>query len=169
MKNEQKMICSLDVRTGIAVGLSYLVCYLSTASGLKLQVLAACTGALMCMQEGIRASWKAGLTRMLGVLCGGVVGIVMVLIHQQLSSPFVLAVLCCLGVIGNMAVCRGLKMPYIAARVSTITYLLVVLTLQGNARISYAFGRVLGTLAGALCSLLVAFVWEKVQDGHKAH
>lgn len=163
MNNNQKIaVTGLDLRIGIAIMLSLLVCHIASGLGFQLQSLAACTGAVMCVQENGKASWKAGLTRLLGVVCGGVVGIAVVLIQSKFDNAYLFMVLCGAAVVVNLLLCKVVKMPYVTARVSCMTFLLVVLVLQGTARINYAFGRFLGTLVGALVSLLVAVVWDVI-------
>ncbi len=163
MNNNQKAaVTGLDIRIGIAIMLSLLVCHIASGLGFQLQSLAACTGAVMCVQENGKASWKAGLTRLLGVVCGGAVGIVVVLIQSRFDNAYLFMILCGVAVVVNLLLCKVVKMPYVTARVSCMTFLLVVLVLQGTARINYAFGRFLGTLVGALVSLLVAVVWDAI-------
>lgn len=152
-------VTGLDVRIGLSVALSLLVCQIASLFGLQLQSLAACTGAVMCVQETGKASLKAGLTRLLGVICGGVPGILVVLIQVKLSNAYLFAVLCGIAILLDLMLCKAVKLPYIAARVSCITFLLVVLVLSGTARINYAIGRFWGTMAGAVVSVLVTFVW----------
>lgn len=163
MNNNQKIaVTGLDIRIGIAIMLSLLVCHITSGLGFQLQSLAACTGAVMCVQENGKASWKAGLTRLLGVVCGGAVGIVVVLIQSRFDNAHLFMILCGVAVVVNLLLCKVVKMPYVTARVSCMTFLLVVLVLQGTSRINYAFGRFLGTLVGALVSLLVAVVWDAI-------
>lgn len=163
MKDNQKVsITGLDIRIGIAIMLSLLVCHLTSLLGFQLQSLAACTGAVMCVQDSCKASWKASLTRLLGVVCGGAVGIAVVLIQTQIDNTYLFIILCGSAVVMNLFLCKLVKIPYVTARVSCMTFLLVVLVLQGTARINYAFGRFLGTLAGALVSTLVAFLWDAI-------
>lgn len=163
MNNHQKVaVTGLDIRIGITITLSLLLCHIASLLGFQLQSLAACTGAVMCVQESGKASWKAGLTRLLGVVCGGVVGIAVVLIQSQFNNAYLFMFLCGVAAVVNLLLCKIVKMPYVAARVSCMTFLLVVLVLQGTARINYAFGRFFGTLVGALISVLVAVAWDVI-------
>lgn len=163
MKEEQKsLVAGLDIRIGVTVAISLLLCNLAALLGLQIQSLAACTAAIMCVQETGKASWKAGLTRLLGVVCGGVLGILVVLIQSKFDNAYLFVVLCGVAVILDIVLCRLIKLPFIAARVSCITFLLVVLVLGGTARINYALGRFLGTLLGAVVSVVITFAWDAV-------
>lgn len=151
-------------RSEIAVGVSVMICLLLCTFigklGFTVQTLAACTGAVMCTQDAGKASWKAGLTRILGVISGGLVGIVLVALDNVLQMTLVFCLLCGVGVVANLFICKLLKIPFIQAKVSCMTLLLVVLVLGGEARFSYAFGRFVGTLFGAVIALLVSMLFE---------
>ena len=155
-------LSGLELRVGVAIVLCLLLCRLVEELGFSLQALAACTGAVMCTQEGGKASFAAGKNRILGVVCGGVTGVVVVLLDSWIGLELVFYLLVGLGIVANFLLCRWVKLPLIQARVSCMTVLLVVLVLGGNARISYAIGRFLGTLLGALVAWLLSFVWAKI-------
>ena len=148
--NKEAILTSQDIRIAIAVAISLLICQFA-----PIQALAACTSAIMCAQYGGKPSWKALLTRLLGVVCGGVAGVIVALIHSALPNVFVFALLAGLGVLMDMILCRVTKMPYIAARVSAISFMLVAL--MGGAQ--YAINRFLGTLCGGVIAVAVAAVW----------
>jgi uncharacterized membrane protein YccC len=54
-------------------------------------------------------------------------------------------------------------MPNIVARVSCITFVLVVLLADGLFRVKYALLRLLGTVIGALLALVLAWAWDQIQ------
>ena len=148
--NKKAILTSQDIRIGIAVAISLLICQFA-----PIQALAACTSAIMCSQDGGKPSWKSLLTRLLGVVCGGIAGALVALLHGLLPNAFVFALLAGLGILLDMILCRATKMPYIAARVSAISFMLVAL--MGGA--NYAVNRFLGTLCGGVIAVAVAAVW----------
>ena len=145
---------SQDLRIGISIALCLLLCQLIPA----VQTLAACTSAIMCSQSGGSESCKSGLTRLLGVVCGGVMGVIVALLHSLIPSGVVFALMAGLGVVGNLLLCKVVKMPYITARVSAMSFVLVILL--GGA--TYAINRFIGTLCGGLVAVAVATVWEQL-------
>lgn len=156
-----KNMCSrLDAEIGLAVVLCLFVCHIASLLGIQIQALAACTAAVMCVQESTKASWGAGINRILGVLCGGAVGVAIVWIDNSLQMPLLFYILCGCGVIGNLMLCRSLKMPPVQGRVSCMSLLLVVLVLQDSMRIGYALGRLGGTVCGAVLALLVSMAFS---------
>lgn len=152
----------LEFQIGITIVLTLLVCKLSEMLGFSIQALAACTGAVMCVQEGGKASFGAGKNRILGVVCGGLVGVGVVVLDNLIGIDLVFYLLVGLGIMANFMLCKVVKLPLVQARVSCMTVLLVVLVLGGDARINYAIGRFLGTLVGALVAWGVSVVWEKI-------
>lgn len=161
-------VTGIDVSIGVTVMLCLLVCHLAGMLGLQLQALSACTGAVMCVQDSRKASWGAGLNRILGVICGGVAGIAVVLVDNVIQIDLVFYLLMGIGVVLNLLLCKLVKLPFVQARVSCMSLMLVTLVLQGGARINYAFGRLLGTLVGAVVALLVSMAFSAMLQKKKS-
>lgn len=157
----------IEIAIGAAVALTLLVCHLAGMLGWQIQALAACTGAVMCVQDGKKASWGAGLNRIKGVLCGGAVGIAVVLIDNAVNMDLVFYLLAGIGVVANLLLCKAVKLPFVQARVSCMSLMLVTLVLQNTARINYAFGRLIGTLVGAVVALLVSMAFAAIVKKEK--
>lgn len=152
-------VAGLDIAIGAAVVLTLLACHLAGLLGWQIQALAACTGAVMCVQDSRKASWGAGLNRIKGVLCGGLTGVAVVLIDNAVGIDLVFYLLVGIGVVVNLLLCKVIKLPFVQARVSCMSLMLVTLVLQDAARINYALGRLIGTLVGAVVALLVSMAF----------
>ncbi len=155
-------LTGLEFRIGTTIVICLLVCKLCEMLGFSIQALAACTGAVMCVQEGGKASFGACKNRVLGVICGGVVGVGVVLLDNLIGVDLIFYLLVGLGIMANFVLCKVAKLPLVQARVSCMTILLVVLVLGGPARLNYAIGRFIGTLVGALVAWAVSTAWEKL-------
>lgn len=155
-------IAPIDIAIGISVLACLLGCHCAGLMGLQIQALAACTGAVMCTQDSRKASWGAGMNRILGVLCGGVAGIAVVLVDNVIQMDLVFYLLVGIGVVVNLLLCRLVRLPFVQARVSCMSLMLVTLVLQGGMRINYAFGRLIGTLVGAVVALLVSMAFAAI-------
>lgn len=160
-------LTGLEFRIGITIVLCLLLCKLCELVGFSLQALAVCTGAVMCVQEGGKASFGACKNRVLGVVCGGIVGVGVVLLDNLIGVDLVFYLLVGLGIMANFLLCKVVKLPLVQARVSCMTVLLVVLVLGGPARLNYAIGRFIGTLAGALVAWVVSAFWETLSKKEK--
>lgn len=157
-------VTGLDISIGVTVMLCLVVCHIAGLLGLKIQALSACTGAVMCVQDSRKASWGAGINRILGVICGGVSGMAVVLIDNAIQVELLFYLLMGAGVVLNLLLCKIVKLPFVQARVSCMSLMLVTLVLQGGARINYALGRLIGTLVGAVVALLVSMAFAAVLE-----
>lgn len=160
-------VAPIDIAIGAAVVLCLLICHVAGLLGIQIQALAACTGAVMCVQDSKKASWGAGLNRILGVVCGGVAGIAVVLLDNLIQVDLVFYLLVGVGVVLNLLLCKAVKLPFVQARVSCMSLMLVTLVLQGDARINYAFGRLIGTVVGACVALLVSMAFAAIVKKEK--
>lgn len=160
-------IAGIDIAIGAAVVLCLLVCHAAGMLGFQVQALAACTGAVMCVQDSRKASWGAGLNRLLGVVCGGVSGIAVVLLDNVIQMDLVFYLLVGIGVVVNLLLCKLVKLPFVQARVSCMSLMLVTLVLQDAARINYAMGRFIGTVVGACVALLVSMAFAAIAKKEK--
>lgn len=168
--SEPKNACRIeliDIQIGVTIVLCLLLCHVANRLGLRIEALAVSTGAIMCVQDSTKAAYDASLVRVLGVFCGGVTGVVIVLIDNVIGMPYVFYLLCGFGVVGNLFLCKLLKMPYVQARVSCLTLLLVVLAFEGADRLLYALGRFVGGLVGAVIAMLVTVVFSVIDKKSK--
>ncbi len=166
---EEKLLSNVEVRIGIGVALCLFLCNLlnylldtylpGSTDYVEFQVLAACTGCLMCTQEDNNATFNSGKIRLTGVVIGGVVGIVVVLLDSLIGNDYIFWILCGIGIVVNLVLAKLAKMPGITTRVSAITFCLVVLLMPGTTRIIYALKRLIGTFFGALIAYLITVIW----------
>lgn len=157
------LLTNTDVRIGVGFVIALLLVHVFPF----VQALSACTAVIMCTQDNGKVTWKSSLTRVEGVLIGGVCALLVVILDHYIGNSYVFMLLCGAGILLNLLCCKLAKMPGIVARVSCITFSLVALALQGDARIKYALLRLLGTAVGALLSLLLSWIWDKIDSGKK--
>ncbi|MBR1496724.1 MAG: hypothetical protein IJ617_03790 [Oscillospiraceae bacterium] len=157
-KTEKLSVTGTDLRLGLGLILALLLAHFLPAA---IQPLSAGTAVIMCTQDNARFTWKSGLTRLEGVVIGGVIALLVVLADNAVQSAYLFILLCGIGVVLNLLCCRLVRMPGVVARVSCITFALVTLATTGEVRFKYAALRVLGTAAGALIALGVAWLWDR--------
>ena len=147
----------LDLQIGLTIILSLFLCHRA-----NIEALAVTTGALMCVQDSTKTTYLSSMVRMAGILLGGLLGVVIVVIDNILMEPSLFYLICGVGVVGNLLLCRGLGMTHIQARVSALNLLLVVMVFDGSDRLAYALDRFVGSLAGAVIALAVTFAFGKL-------
>ena len=147
----------MDVQIGVTIVLSLLLCHWT-----GIEALAVTTGALMCVQDSTRAAYTSSLIRMAGVFWGGLLGVVIAVIDNFVGQPYLFYLLCGVGVVANLLLCKRFGMVYVQARVSALTLLLVVMVFEGTDRLGYAVNRFAGSLLGAVIALAVTFVFGKL-------
>lgn len=168
---------ALDVRIGLCVVICCLASNILTAFGLRfpvgemrleiIQKMTACISCLLCCQDGLEASRRAGLTRVLVTAVGGVIGTLIVVLDQLLgSNVWLLVPLLGTGLVTTMCTCRLAGAPAFNARIGGITFLLVACTLTGTTRVWYAFFRLISTVFGALVVSFVTKLMTGSSDDH---
>lgn len=152
----------MDIQIGVTMLLCLMLAHFSNQVGISVEALAVTTGAIMCVQDSTKAAYTTALTRMLGVVCGGLFGVVIALIDNAVEIPVVFYLLVSVGVVLNLLVCKYFKMIYVQARVSCLSLLLVTMVFDGVDRFAYAVNRFFGSLVGAAIALLVTLVFPAV-------
>lgn len=154
----------VDVQICVTMLISMLLCHCANLLGIHhVEALVVTTGAIMCVEDSAKAAYRASVIRILQVLCGGLIGIVIVLIDNALSMTFLFYLMVSIGVVLTMLLSRQFGLNYIQGRVSCITMLLVVMVSQGADRVEYAIGRLVGGLVGALVAILVTYVFVAIR------
>ena len=148
----------MDIQIGVTIVLSLLLCHWT-----GIEALAVTTCALMCVQDSTKAAYTSSLIRMAGVLWGGLLGVVIAVIDNLVGQPYLFYLLCGVGVVANLLLCKRFGMVYVQARVSALTLLLVVMVFEGTDRLTYAVDRFAGSLVGAVIALGVTFVFGKLE------
>lgn len=152
----------MDIQIGVTILACLLLCDIANRLGLRIDALAVSTGAIMCVQDSAKAAYDTSLIRILGVVFGGAVGVSIVLVDNALGMPYFFYLLCGVGVVANLLLCKLFNLIYVQARVSCLTLLLVVMTYEGVDRLEYALSRFFGSLVGAVIALLVTIIFSLI-------
>ncbi|MBU9727731.1 FUSC family protein [Diplocloster modestus] len=156
MEKQKFKVSALDIQMAVAIGscviLSYFIPYL--------QVMTACIAVLLCTQGDLPASWKAGVTRIIITLVGGLTAVLVVGISQLFPDRWLVVLLTMAGVLLTFLGCKLSGVPAFSNRIGAVTFILVVFTKGGADRIPFALQRLVSTLAGVLIVTFVVFVWN---------
>lgn len=161
-------ITGLDIRITVSVAVCCIVSTILSRSGVKfvyegmemeiLQKMTGCISCLLCCQDSVEFSVKAGVNRMIITFIGGAAAVAVALIDQQISSEWLFDLLVIIGVPAVIWLCRAARVPYINARIGGVTFILVSCMFSGNRRIWYAVFRMISTCFGAFVVFLVSWV-----------
>jgi uncharacterized membrane protein YgaE (UPF0421/DUF939 family) len=158
-KDKAVFLNKIDIEIALASG----VCLLLAKFIPEFQAMTACISVLLCVQEGVKPSLKAGIIRLIVTAVGGIIGILIVLLDVQIANQWLFVVLIMLGLALTLWGCRLAGTPAFNARIGGVTFILVVLTKTGTGRIAYALFRLLSTLYGVASVLLVTAVFSFFQ------
>ena len=155
-ENRYSKLEVMDVLIGVTILVCLIFCHFANQAGFHVEAMAVTTGAIMCVQDNARTAWTTSATRISGVVVGGMYGVGIALIDSAVGSPTLFYILCTLGVVATLLVCKFFKMIYVQARVSALTMLLVAMVSDGVGRVDYARNRFIGSLVGAVLALAVS-------------
>jgi uncharacterized membrane protein YgaE (UPF0421/DUF939 family) len=156
MQGQTLMLNLIDIKMAFATGICLLIGNLIP----EFQVMTACIATLLCVQENMKPSLKAGIIRLIITAIGGFAGILVVLVDDAAGNSLLFILLVMLGLVITLFGCRLAKVPAFNARIGGVTFILVVLTKQGQDRIPYAVFRLLSTFYGVFAVLLITTVFN---------
>lgn len=169
--NGEAKVTILDLRIASAV----LICFLSstllnhlgimfTVGETRLEIIqkmTACISCILVCQDTVAFSKTAGKNRLIITLIGGLTGILISLIDTFTRSEWLMGFLVASGVLLALYLCKRAGVPYVNARIGGVTCVLVACTPAGNSHVWYAVFRLVGTLYGALVSVLVTMAFAR--------
>ncbi len=172
---EKAKITLLDIRMAVSVLICYTVAMLlGDVAGVKftsgnysleiIQKMTCCITCFLVCQDNTKVSLRAGINRLIITFIGGAVAICIIAINNATGSDWLQMILIVLGVVLTLYLCKLAKVPYVNARIGCVTLILVSCTLGSTARIWYGIFRLVSTLFGVLVSLLVTWVFDKIQS-----
>jgi uncharacterized membrane protein YgaE (UPF0421/DUF939 family) len=159
IKQGRIVLNQIDIEIALAAGLCLFAAYFIP----EFQAMTACIATLLCVQEGVKPSVKAGIIRLIVTAVGGIAGILVVLLDIQTANEWLFIVLVMAGLIVTLSGCKLTGMPVFNARIGGVTFILVVLTKTGTDRIPYALFRLFSTFYGVVAVLIVSALFSLFQ------
>ena len=149
------------LKTAVAVVLSYLVFvpfhlfYREELGGVLGQTgpLYACIAALICLQSTVDQSVQLGISRLIGIGVGGVLGIATLLLGPALDNPWVKAPVLGLVCVAGVWLCLLLKRPGACVMACILPCVILITGVTGVTRYHYAVARIAETLVGLFIAL----------------
>ncbi len=170
---EEPRITILDIRIAVAVLICFLVSTALSNAGFLftvgekhieiIQKMTACIACLLCCQDNLTISRKAGINRIIITFIGGLTGIGVILLDNLIGNDWIMAALMFIGIIVTLLLCKAARVPYINARIGGVTFVLVTCTLHAGERIYYGCFRFISTIFGVLVVMLVTWIFSFFQ------
>ncbi len=146
------------VKTAVAVAACFFLFFplrfLEGGADGLLSPFYACIAAVICMQSSIEQSVRQGVSRVIGTLLGGVVGLLLLPLDDWLGQPAATGLLLGLGVVGTIWLCNLLRRPA-ACSIGCVVLCVVVLNHSGADRYWYTILRIGETLVGVVVAVAV--------------
>jgi len=138
----------------IKTALSVFLCILLFELAGRENPLFACSAAIICMKETVYYSYKIGVDRVVGTLLGGIVGLIFLLLKNQLTMIYLEAIIGGLGIFTAIYLCTLFNKKN-ASVISSLVVLSIVIGIPEKAPIVFAADRMLDTFVGLIIALLV--------------
>ncbi len=116
--------------------------------------LSACSAAIICMRETVHYSYKKGLDRLIGTLLGGIVGLVFLLIKNNMAALPTQSVIGGFGILVVIYTCNLLNKSDTSV-ISSIVFLSIVIGKSEKSPYLYALNRIMDTFVGIIITLIV--------------
>ena len=118
METETKAsVTLLDVRIAVAILICCLTSTILDHLGLRFQAgemrleviqkMTACISCLLCCQDNVPVSKKAGINRLIITAIGGLVGIAVICIDNVLGNPWIMVLMIALGILVTLFLCKA--------------------------------------------------------------
>ena len=151
------------IKTAVAVMLSYLVfvpfglLYREELGGVLGQMgpLYACIACVVCMQSSLGQTVQTGLSRLMGVAVGGVLGILTLIPSTAASHSLLKVIFLGIVCIAGIWLCLLLNRPAACPMACIVPCIILVNNMMGAERFFYAAARIIETAVGVVIALAV--------------
>lgn len=160
----------LDIKIIIAVGICVFTSVILSVLNIKfhygemqldiIQKATAAISCLLCVQDNLGTSKGAGWMRIKVTSMAAIAGLIVVSLDSFIGNQWISVLLLMVGVLFTLFLCKLIKAPYMNCRIGAISYVLIAVTLSGQARIVYAIFRVISTVYGVIVVLLVTWLFS---------
>ena len=165
------------IKTAVAVMLAYgiflpfgLMYNTETYHGVLGQMgpLYACIACIVCMQSTLGQTVQSGVSRLIGVAIGGVLGVATLLLGDRLDNGLlvlpILGVLCVAGMWISLLIQR----PAACVMACIVPCVILITGVTGADRYYYAAARIIETVIGVCVAMLVNKLLPDHREEHEA-
>lgn len=143
-----------NIKTAVAV----MVCYFGflpvwSPNG-EIGPFYACVASVICMQDSVRKSFHQGISRTIGTLLGGAVGLVILFLDDQFENLILLGLMLGAGCVTVIWLCNLIGRASSSA-LGCVVLSVVLINHGGAERYIYFLSRVVETVAGIAVAVAV--------------
>ncbi|WP_418968805.1 FUSC family protein [Alloscardovia omnicolens] len=118
------------------------------------------TAVVVCTQIDRKQARKAGWTRLIGTMFGGIFGLGVVFLDDKLgNNAYIFVALAFAAILIIGALFYAFQLPAASWKITMISLALVMLVQFGDGRVLYAVFRLVGTVLGVILSVIITTVW----------
>ena len=152
------------VKTAVAVMIAYgiflpfgLLYDAETYRGVLGQMgpLYACIACIVCMQSTLGQTVASGVSRLIGVAIGGVLGVATLLLGDLLEEPLIVLPILGLLCVAGMWISLLIRRPAACVMACIVPCVILVTGVTGADRYYYAAARIIETVVGVCVAMLV--------------
>lgn len=147
----------IEFQIAISIGICMVLAYFFP----YLQLLSACTAALMVTQDAGKTTFLTAVLRLKVTLIGAIFGVLAVYGNVFFQNYWIFIFLCAAGILMTFWFCRLFDTPPIACRIGCITLILIVIMSKDEASITYSMHRLVATLIGGLVAIGISYVFGR--------
>ncbi len=151
------------IKTAVAVMVSYALflpfglTYREELGGVLGQIgpLYACIACIICTQSTLGQTFRQGISRLIGVLVGGILGTATLLLGPALENLWLKTLVLGLVCVAGVWLCLLIKRPTACGMACILPCVILITGVTGVTRYYYAIARMIETVVGLLVALAV--------------
>ena len=155
-----------NIKTAVAVTLCYFIFLPIWNPAGEVGPFYACIAAAICMQDSVEKSFRQGVSRTIGTLIGGAVGLVILVLDDWANSAVLLGLLLGLGCVAVIWLCNLIGRAS-SSSLGCVVLSVVLINHGGSERYLYFLSRVVETVVGIVAAVTVNHLLPdfRKQDG----
>ena len=143
-----------NIKTAVAVMVCYFLFLPVWDPSGEVGPFYACIASVICMQDSVEKSFRQGVSRTIGTLLGGAIGLVILFLDDRLHNPIVLGLMLGAGCVGVIWLCNLIGRAS-SSSLGCVVLSVVLINHGGAERYIYFLSRVVETVTGIVVAVAI--------------
>lgn len=143
-----------NIKTAVAVTLCYFIFLPFWDPSGEVGPFYACIASVICMQDSVEKSFRQGVSRTIGTLLGGLVGLVILFVDDSVNSNLLLGLMLGAGCVAVIWLCNLIGRSS-SSSLGCVVLSVVLINHGGVERYIYFLSRVVETVVGIAVAVAV--------------